>query len=76
MVDVKFKEGVWNETINVRDFVVKNITPYYGNHEFLVGPSERTNKLWEVCKEATKEERQKGSWEPRTLQQAVTQFVT
>ncbi len=59
MVDVKFKEGVWNETINVRDFVIKNITPYYGNHEFLVGPSDKTNKLWDVCKEATKEERQR-----------------
>ena len=59
MVDVKFKEGVWNETINVRDFVVKNITPYYGSEEFLVGPSERTKKLWDVCKDATKEERQR-----------------
>ncbi|MDP5092343.1 MAG: formate acetyltransferase, partial [Polaribacter sp.] len=53
-----FKKGIWNTTINVRDFVLKNIIPYYGTDEFLVGPSKRTNKLWEICKEFTKVERE------------------
>lgn len=53
-----FKKGIWNTTINVRDFVVNNIFPYHGSDEFLVGPSKRTNKLWEICKEYTKTERQ------------------
>ncbi|WP_067148595.1 formate C-acetyltransferase [Pseudotamlana agarivorans] len=55
----QFKNGIWTENINVRDFVFQNITPYHGTHEFLVGPSEKTNKLWEVCKVATQEERQR-----------------
>ncbi|MBT8259959.1 MAG: hypothetical protein KJN82_01490, partial [Bacteroidia bacterium] len=53
----QFKSGIWTEKVNVRDFVISNITPYHGTHHFLVGPTERTQKLWEICKEATKEER-------------------
>ncbi len=53
----QFKYGIWTEKVNVRDFVINNITPYHGTDDFLVGPSIRTQKLWEVCKEATKEER-------------------
>ncbi len=54
----KFVEGVWETSINVRDFVNKNITPYYGDDSFLVGPTQKTEKLWDICKEATKIERQ------------------
>ena len=55
----QFKSGVWTEKVNVRDFVINNITPYHGTHDFLVGPSARTEKLWDICKEATQEERQR-----------------
>ncbi len=54
----QFNYGIWTDEVNVRDFVIKNITPYYGTHEFLVGPTARTKNLWEICKKATKEERQ------------------
>jgi formate C-acetyltransferase len=54
----KFNQGIWNSTINVKDFVVKNITPYHGDDSFLVGSSKRTQKLWQVCKAAMKVERQ------------------
>ena len=54
----QFNYGIWTKTLNVRDFVINNITPYHGTSEFLVGPSIKTQKLWEVCKEATNEERQ------------------
>ena len=36
----------------------KNITPYYGDHVFLAGPSNKTQKLWDICKSAVKEERE------------------
>ncbi len=52
-----FKSGNWEKAIDVRDFVLTNITPYSGDYSFLVGPSEKTNKLWTVCKNAVKEER-------------------
>lgn len=45
-----FVEGNWNTTIDVYDFVVKNITPFEGDAKFLSGPSARTSKLWEACK--------------------------
>lgn len=40
-----FSEGVWQEEINVRDFIQKNYSPYEGNEEFLEGPTERTKVL-------------------------------
>ena len=54
----QFKYGIWTKKVNVRDFVINNITPYHGTHEFLVGPSAKTQKLWEICKVAALEERQ------------------
>ncbi|MBL7471259.1 formate C-acetyltransferase [Robertkochia sp. 1368] len=53
----KFQEGDWTKTVNVRDFVIKNITPYHGTSEFLEGPTLNTMKLWEKCTQAMKEER-------------------
>ena len=44
-------------SINVRQFVYENITPYEGDASFLSGPTERTNKLMEEVKKYLKEER-------------------
>ena len=55
--NINFKGGVWETEINVRDFVNKNITPYEGDASFLCGPSERTKKIWDICKQGLKEER-------------------
>ncbi|PWA05525.1 formate C-acetyltransferase [Flavobacterium laiguense] len=52
-----FKTGIWNSSINVYDFVLQNITPYEGNANFLVGPSEKTKTVWNVCKENLLQER-------------------
>lgn len=54
-----FKQGKWNTSIDVKDFISLNITPYEGNHHFLVGPTKRTQKLWNICLDALKEERQR-----------------
>lgn len=56
-----FKPGIWNDTINVYDFVSKNIFPYEGNADFLVGPSNKTIDLWNDCKKALLEERKNNS---------------
>ena len=53
----EIKKTNWEKTVNVREFVVQNITPYYGDASFLVGPTNRTQYLWEVCKNALAEER-------------------
>ncbi|MGL5014056.1 MAG: formate C-acetyltransferase [Bacteroidales bacterium] len=54
---LEFVPGLWNEHINLKDFVEKNITPYTGDASFLCGPTERTNKIWATCKAALLEER-------------------
>ena len=40
-----FKGGVWQEEINVRDFIQKNYVLYEGNEDFLAPPTQRTTKL-------------------------------
>jgi formate C-acetyltransferase len=52
-----FKTGNWNKAIDVYDFVLQNITPYEGDDTFLVGPSEKTKTLWNICKENLLQER-------------------
>ncbi len=37
----------WKESINVRDFIQNNYTPYEGDSSFLAGPTARTNELME-----------------------------
>ena len=53
----KFKKGLWNDQINVSDFVHENITPYEGDASFLAGPTERTKRIWDLCLNALEEER-------------------
>lgn len=55
-----FKEGVWEKEINVRDFILKNYTPYEGDESFLAGPTEATKELWAQVMKLTEEERAKG----------------
>ncbi len=42
-----FVAGDWKESVNVRDFIQKNYTPYEGDSSFLSGPTEATTTLWE-----------------------------
>ncbi|QZE12757.1 formate C-acetyltransferase [Halosquirtibacter laminarini] len=58
MSNKDFKNSRWNKAIDVRDFVIQNITPYEGDDSFLEGATDRTNRLWDVCRQALKEERQ------------------
>ncbi|HER39911.1 MAG TPA: formate acetyltransferase, partial [Salinimicrobium catena] len=55
-----FATGSWTKKIDVRDFVIKNITPYYGDAAFLKGASGKTQKLWQICLQAMREERENG----------------
>jgi formate C-acetyltransferase len=55
-----FNEGRWCNSINVRDFILKNFTPYDGDDSFLEGPTEATTKLWEQVMDLSKQEREAG----------------
>lgn len=51
---------MWDKTIDVSDFLRHNLTSYDGGSEFLKGPSEKTQKLWEYCKTLLKKESRAG----------------
>ncbi|MCR4889105.1 MAG: formate C-acetyltransferase [Ruminococcus sp.] len=56
-----FTEGRWSNTsVNVRDFIKKNYTPYDGDESFLEGPTEATTKLWAQVMDLSKQEREAG----------------
>jgi formate C-acetyltransferase len=55
-----FKLGDWTTSINVRDFIVRNVTPYSGDEKFLVGASKRTKAVWEKLQPYFQAERKKG----------------
>ena len=55
-----FVGGKWERTVDVREFIQKNYTPYEGDSSFLEGPTEATNTLWAQVMELTKQEREAG----------------
>ena len=55
-----FKVGDWCRAIDVRDFIVRNVTPYFGDEKFLVGASARTKAVWAKLQPYFEAERQKG----------------
>ena len=55
-----FASGVWQDEINVRNFIQTNYTPYTGDHGFLAGATDRTNALMAKLQGLFKEERAKG----------------
>ena len=56
----QFIGGIWQEEINVRDFIQRNYTPYEGDESFLAGPTKATKELWEQVLELSKKEREAG----------------
>ena len=55
-----FEGKAWKDEINVRDFIQNNYTPYEGDDSFLVGPTDRTKKLWDEVLKLYEKERENG----------------
>ncbi|GKX66789.1 formate C-acetyltransferase [Inconstantimicrobium mannanitabidum] len=55
-----FKEGSWQERIDVRNFIQKNYSLYEGDDSFLVGTTEKTDKVWSKARALIIEEVKKG----------------
>ena len=55
-----FKEGLWTEEVDVRDFIQKNYIPYEGNESFLAEATEKTKNLWGKCEDLLVLEQKKG----------------
>ena len=54
-----FKNGTWNEEINVEEFIQLNYSGYDEDESFLVGPTDKTKKVWRKCEDLLKEELKK-----------------
>lgn len=55
-----FRGEDWQTEINVSAFIDANYTEYKGDESFLAGPTEKTQKVWNRCKELLNEETKKG----------------
>ncbi len=55
-----FVPGAWQTTIDVRDFIQKNYTPYEGDESFLAGPTQATTTLWSEVMDLFAQERANG----------------
>ena len=51
-----FNEGEWTQKVNVSDFIQKNYHAFDGNEEFLAKTSEKSERVWNKCKDLLKEE--------------------
>ena len=55
-----FNKGTWTKTVDVNDFLVHNLSPYYGDESFLAGATQNTKELWDIVSDLTKKERDNG----------------
>ncbi|WP_017349560.1 formate C-acetyltransferase [Pantoea sp. A4] len=69
-----FASGEWQTSINVRDFIQKNYTPYTGDESFLAGATENTTILWNEVLEKIKVENK--THEPYDFDTAVISTIT
>jgi len=64
--------GLWNKEINVRNFIITNYTPYYGDGSFLAGPTKRTLGIWKKLTDMFVEERKKGVLDVSQIPSSIT----
>ena len=55
-----FNKSTWTDTVDVREFIQKNYTPYTGDDSFLTSATEKTLKLWNVVLDLYKKEKSNG----------------
>ncbi|TFB94117.1 formate C-acetyltransferase [Cryobacterium sp. HLT2-28] len=58
-----FVSGPWQDSIDLRDFIQRNYTPYLGDATFLAGPTARTTGVWAKLSAMFPEERRKGVYD-------------
>lgn len=51
-----FKNGKWQQVIDVENFILNNYTEYLGSSEFLKGISKKTNRVWSRCQKLLEKE--------------------
>src|SRR5690242_17570793 len=67
-----FSKGLWQNDIDVRDFIQENVAPYYGDERFLAGPTERTKAIWAKLTALFAEERKKSVLDISQIPSSIT----
>src|SRR5687767_8690578 len=67
-----FNVGLWQNRIDVRDFIQQNYQPYPADGSFLAPPTERTKKIWARLNELFLEERRKGVLDISQIPSSIT----
>ena len=67
-----FSPGLWMKEINVRAFIQRHMTPYYGDGTFLAGPTPRTQAIWAKLQAMFIEERAKGVLDVSQVPSSIT----
>src|SRR5688572_14188267 len=67
-----FATALWQKDINLRDFIQLNVTPYYGEADFLSGPTERTKALWKKLEALFVEERKTSVLDVSLIPSSIT----
>src|SRR5262245_22714041 len=67
-----FTYGLWQNEVNVRDFIQHNYEADEGDESFLSPATQRTKKLWNRLSELFVEERKKGVLDVSQLPSSIT----
>src|SRR5688572_9263433 len=67
-----FHPGLWQKTIDVRDFIQQNYQPYDGDAGFLAPATARTEKIWSTLQALFLEERRKGVLDVSQIPSSIT----
>jgi formate C-acetyltransferase len=67
-----FRTGLWQNEIDVRDFIQQNYEPYEGDESFLASATPRTRRIWDKLNELFVEERRKGVLDVSPIPSSIT----
>jgi formate C-acetyltransferase len=68
----QFHPGLWQNEINVRDFIQQNYEPYDGDESFLAPATARTKTIWAQLQAMFIEERRKGVLDVSQIPASIT----
>ncbi|MBI4889533.1 MAG: formate C-acetyltransferase [Acidobacteria bacterium] len=67
-----FRPGLWQNEIDVRDFIQQNIEPYDGDDSFLAPATDRTKMLWDRLNQLFLKEREQGVLDISPIPSSIT----
>jgi formate C-acetyltransferase len=67
-----FTDGSWRRAIDVRGFILENVSPFGGDAKFLKPATPRTRRLWQLVTQLFREERSRGVLDVSQVPSSIT----